>query len=213
MFGLTSVVAHHLLGFAKPEVKASAKPKVAFVLGGPGAGKGSQCARMVEKYGFVHLSAGDLLRAERKSGSELADMINSFIVNGQIVPGEVTTELIKRAMLESAKESFLIDGFPRNQDNIDNWNSVVGDAADVRTVLFLDCAMEECTRRVLDRAAQGSGRNDDNIESLKKRFVVYETQSRPVYAYYGDLVQKVDAGRPIDDVFADVSKIIDATFA
>lgn len=182
------------------------------MLGGPGAGKGSQCAKIVEKFGFVHLSAGELLRAERKSGSELAEMINTIIVNGQLVPGEVTTGLLKKAMVESGQDRFLIDGFPRNQDNIDNWNALVGEAADLRLVLFLDCSMEECTRRVMDRAAQGSGRNDDNEETLKKRFNTYETQSKPVLKEYEGLVQRVDAGRSIEEVFADVSALIEKAF-
>ena len=62
-----------------------------FVLGGPGSGKGTNCARIVSKFGYVHLSAGDLLREERASGSQLADMINTFIKEGKIVPAEVTT--------------------------------------------------------------------------------------------------------------------------
>ena len=61
-----------------------------FVLGGPGSGKGTNCARIVSKFGYVHLSAGDLLREERASGSQLADMINTFIKEGKIVPAEVT---------------------------------------------------------------------------------------------------------------------------
>lgn len=64
-------------------------PIVVFVLGGPGSGKGTNCARIVSKFGYVHLSAGDLLREERASGSALADMINTFIKEGKIVPAEV----------------------------------------------------------------------------------------------------------------------------
>jgi UMP-CMP kinase len=87
--------------------------KVVFVLGGPGSGKGTNCARIVEEFGYVHLSAGDLLRAERASGSELADMINTYINEGKIVPAEVTVSLLKAAMEKSESKSFLIDGFPR----------------------------------------------------------------------------------------------------
>jgi UMP-CMP kinase len=68
------------------------------VLGGPGSGKGTQCAKIVEKYGFVHLSAGDLLRAERNSGSKDAELINNIIIAGEIVPVEITVKLIKKAM-------------------------------------------------------------------------------------------------------------------
>ena len=67
-----------------------AKPHVFFVLGGPGSGKGTQCAKLVENYGYAHLSAGDLLREERDSGSETATLINQYIVEGKIVPVEIT---------------------------------------------------------------------------------------------------------------------------
>ncbi|KAK8374663.1 hypothetical protein O3P69_010124 [Scylla paramamosain] len=77
----------------------AAKYNVVFVLGGPGAGKGTQCAKIVEKFGYVHLSAGDLLREERaKSGSEYGELIDGHIKNGTIVPVEITCRLLERAM-------------------------------------------------------------------------------------------------------------------
>lgn len=103
------------------------KPEVVFVLGGPGAGKGTLCRYIVERYGYVHLSAGDLLREERtKPGSEYGELIETHIRNGTIVPVEITCSLIDRAMQTSENPlcRFLIDGFPRNQDNLDGWNKV-----------------------------------------------------------------------------------------
>ena len=90
--------------------------KVVFVLGGPGAGKGTQCANLVRDYGFRHLSAGDLLRAEQdREGSEYGEMIKKYIREGDIVPMEVTVKLLENAMKEDIKDkhgkgSFLIDG-------------------------------------------------------------------------------------------------------
>ena len=78
--------------------KAGEKATVFFVLGGPGSGKGTVCKKLVDNYGYVHLSAGDLLRAERNSGSSNAEMINTYIKEGKIVPVEVTVKLIKKAM-------------------------------------------------------------------------------------------------------------------
>ncbi len=83
------------------------------MLGGPGSGKGTNCARIVEHFGYVHLSAGDLLRAERASGSKLADMINTYIAEGKIVPADVTVRLLREAMEKSGSNKFLVDGFPR----------------------------------------------------------------------------------------------------
>lgn len=88
---------------------------VIFVLGGPGAGKGTQCAKLVQDYGFKHLSAGDLLREEQdRPGSEFGDMIKSYIKEGTIVPMEVTIQLLENAMgaaiEKDGKKMFLIDG-------------------------------------------------------------------------------------------------------
>lgn len=84
----------------------SVKPKIVFVLGAPGSGKGTQCANIVEKYNYVHLSAGDLLRAERnRPGSELAQIIEDHIRGGQIIPVAITCSLIERAMNDQMKVS------------------------------------------------------------------------------------------------------------
>ena len=107
--------------------------------GGPGSGKGTNCARIVEEFGYVHLSAGDLLRAERASGSELGEMIEGIIKDGRIVPSDVTVRLLRQAM-EAAGEGkkFLIDGFPRNQENLDVWNRDMAHCV-VQFVLNLEC--------------------------------------------------------------------------
>lgn len=91
------------------------------MLGGPGSGKGTQCSKIVEVFGYIHLSAGDLLREERQSGSELAEMINTNIKEGKIVPAEVTVGLLRTAMEKSGATKFLIDGFPRDADNLSCW--------------------------------------------------------------------------------------------
>jgi UMP-CMP kinase len=119
----------------------SSLPNVLFVLGGPGAGKGTQCAKIVENFGYLHLSAGDLLRAERnKADSKLGEEIEAHIKNGTIVPVEITCSLLENAMVESGKMNVLIDGFPRNKDNLDGWNRQMGTKANVKAVLFFECS-------------------------------------------------------------------------
>lgn len=106
------------------------KTSVIFVLGGPGAGKGTQCARLVHDYGFVHLSAGDLLRAEQqREGSEYGTMIKEYIKEGRIVPMEVTIKLLEQdigAAVEEGKTRFLVDGFPRKMDQAIKFDEDVG---------------------------------------------------------------------------------------
>ncbi|XP_015600645.1 UMP-CMP kinase isoform X2 [Cephus cinctus] len=178
------------LGLRSLAMSAMQKPEVVFVLGGPGAGKGTICKKIVKKFGYVHLSAGDLLREEReRPGSEFGDLIENHIVNGTIVPVEITCNLLDRAMQESKDRSskFLIDGFPRNQDNVEGWKKTMSDKATVKGVLFLDCNEQICTQRCLARGQAGSGRTDDNEECLRKRHQTYVTMTMPIIQYYEKL--------------------------
>jgi UMP-CMP kinase len=118
----------------------ASKVTVVFVLGGPGAGKGTQCARLVTSFGFCHLSAGDLLRAEQnREGSQYGELIRNCIREGTIVPMEVTVKLLENAMRAAIEERkvghegwtdgmgrFLIDGFPRKMDQAEKFEQEVG---------------------------------------------------------------------------------------
>ncbi|XDG06640.1 hypothetical protein ABKA04_006255 [Annulohypoxylon sp. FPYF3050] len=181
---------------------------VIFVLGGPGAGKGTQCERLVSKYGFAHLSAGDLLRAEQnRPNSEFGSLIREHIRNGTIVPMEVTIALLEssmRSILSSSptspqKGKFLIDGFPRKLDQAHKFEEAVVPA---RFVLFYDCPEEEMERRLMERG-KTSGREDDNAESIRKRFRTFIETSMPVVEYFEgqDRVVKIDARPEPDKVF------------
>lgn len=167
---------------AKPTPTFSpATTTVIFVLGGPGAGKGTQCANLVRDYGFTHLSAGDLLRAEQdRPGSQFGELIKDCIKNGAIVPMEVTVQLLENAMTESKSTKFLIDGFPRKMDQAVKFEEVVCPA---KFVLFYDCPEAEMERRLLERG-KTSGRSDDNAESIKKRFRTFVETSMPVVEFY-----------------------------
>ncbi|XP_061925255.1 UMP-CMP kinase isoform X1 [Entelurus aequoreus] len=197
-------------------VSMMTKPQVVFVLGGPGAGKGTQCAKIVENYNYTHLSAGDLLRAERaRDGSEFGQLISSFIKEGKIVPVEITINLLRKAMQETMQKDerkyrFLIDGFPRNEDNLQGWKSFMDGKADVRFVLFFDCSNEVCITRCLERG-KSSGRTDDNRESLEKRIQTYLLSTRPIIELYekDGKVRCVDASHSVEEVFADVKRVFD----
>jgi len=181
----------------------STKPIVIFVLGGPGAGKGTQCANIVKHYGFIHLSAGDLLREEMASNSADGEMIANLIKEGKIVPSHVTIGLLHKAMIKSGKTHFLIDGFPRNHENNDQWVAQLGEKVDVKFVLFFDCPEEVMEQRLLKRG-QTSGRTDDNIESIKKRFRTFLESTVPVVDTYAaqDKAVKVDGTQDVDTVWS-----------
>lgn len=187
-------------------------PSVVFVLGGPGCGKGTQCEFIVKHYDFVHLSAGELLRKEQKNTtSKYGALIQHHMKEGSIVPAEITCNLLKQAMEETKRNNFLIDGYPRNEDNLVTWQKVMGEVSRVAFVLFFECPLDVCVERCLGRGEAGSGRADDNLDVLKKRIQVFLNQTQPIVDYYDklNLVKRVDASRSKLEVFEDVKKIFD----
>lgn len=206
---------------------------VVFVLGGPGAGKGTQCFNLVRDYGFTHLSAGDLLRAEQeREGSEFGNMIKEHIRNGTIVPMEVTVQLLENAMMDvnKGKGRFLVDGtfeyslvtiyarfmansrsqlsfylgFPRKMDQALKFEEAVCPS---KFTLFFDCPEEVMQERLLNRG-KTSGRADDNVESIKKRFKTFVETSMPVVEYFekAGKVVKVKAVKSPDEIYEEVKK-------
>jgi len=188
------------------------KPEVVFVLGGPGVGKGTQCAKLVDQHSYTHLSAGDLLRAERNAGGENADLINSFIVAGKIVPVAITVTLIKNAMREKGwNKRYLIDGFPRNAENYDGWCEVMGDDINLKKCIFFKADEKTLIARIMERS-KTSGRKDDNMESLIKRLKTFNNESVPVVEMFDrtrpGFVAHIDALQSIEGVFSDIEETL-----
>lgn len=183
------------------------KPQVIFVLGGPGAGKGTQCQKIEKEFQFEHLSAGDLLREEkRRPNSQYGELIEKHIREGSIIPAEITCGLLQRAIEKSKNQKFLIDGFPRDQKNLDGWNKQMAEKVVLLLVLFFECSSAVSQQRCLHRGAAGSCRVDDNIDSLRKRFVTYANDTLPVIEHYKrqNVMHTIDASRTCDYVFEDV---------
>ncbi|WRT69152.1 uncharacterized protein IL334_006136 [Kwoniella shivajii] len=196
------------------------KVKVIFVLGGPGAGKGTQCERLVADYGFKHLSAGDLLREERnRPGSTYGELITEYIKEGKIVPQEVTIKLLENAMSSTlasppsnevwsnGQGRFLIDGFPRKMDQAFKFDASVVKSS---FVLFFATTEAILLERLLERG-KTSGRDDDNKESIVKRFRTFEETSMPVVDYYrkSGKVVEIDSSPAIDVVYEKVKVEMD----
>ncbi|CAD6341157.1 unnamed protein product [Miscanthus lutarioriparius] len=179
------------------------KITVVFVLGGPGSGKGTQCSNIVKQFGFTHLSAGDLLREEAKSDTEQGTMVKNLMHEGKLVPPELIVKLLLKAMLQSGNDKFLVDGFPRNEENRQAYESVIG--IEPEFVLFIDCPKEELERRILHR---NQGRDDDNIDTIRKRFELSRSQ---LYLLFSTMrkgkLRKVDGAKSPDAVFEDVKAI------
>ncbi|KAI3519549.1 hypothetical protein L1887_08757 [Cichorium endivia] len=179
-------------------------PTINFVLGGPGVGKGTQCARIAETYGFKHLSVGDLLRKEISSNTEYGEMILETITKGKIVSSEVTVKLLKSAIESAETDRFLIDGFPRSEENRVAYEKIIGIEPEV--VLFFDCDEVEMINRVLHR---NQGRIDDNIDTTKERLKVFEAYTLPVIKYYSEKgkLYKINAIGTEDEIFERVRPI------
>lgn len=196
------------------EFKADAKSilekaKVVFVCGGPGSGKGTQCAKIVEKYGYTHLSSGDLLREAVASGSERGKALNEVMQRGDLVSLDAVLELLKDAMIARAATSkgFLIDGYPRELEQGQRFEQEVTEA---QFVLYFDVSDETMTKRLLGRA-ETSGRVDDNEETIKKRLATFHKVTKPVITYYEklDKLKEVSAESSTDEVFSQVERIFD----
>ncbi len=192
---------------------SSCNPSVVFVLGGPGSGKGTQCSLVAQEFQYTHLSAGDLLREERQRvGSEYGELIERYIREGAIVPVHITVNLIKRAMEKSqSSRLFLIDGYPRNADNLHGWNEILpASAVTVSACLFFDCPEEVMEERLLSRGLT-SGRSDDNIESIRKRFKTYVNDTVPVIEEFRkqSKLKTVRADQTVDDVWKEVKAIFE----
>ncbi|KAG7193105.1 bifunctional uridylate/adenylate kinase [Scheffersomyces spartinae] len=186
------------------------KVSVVFVLGGPGSGKGTQCSRLVKDHGFVHLSAGDLLRAEQsRKGSRYGELIATHIREGTIVPQEVTIALLEQAIKENFEKGstkFLVDGFPRKMDQAITFEDSVAKSS---FTLFFECPEATMLERLMERG-KTSGRTDDNIESIKKRFRTFVDTSMPVVEYFDKQgkVVKVSCNNTVDQVYSDVEKAL-----
>lgn len=135
-------------------------------------------------------------------------LVDRIIKEGGIVPSYVTVQLLKNAMEASEVKKFLIDGFPRNDENNESWIKTMDDYANVAFILFFDCPEEVMEQRLLQRGTT-SGRTDDNIESIKKRFQTFQNETMKVIKFYDEKgkVRSVKADRSKEEVFEDVQKL------
>lgn len=156
---------------------------VIFVCVEPGAGKGTQCELISKEFGIAHLSAGELLRQERLSGSENGKLIDAYLKEGRIVPVSFSLSLLQREIARLGQQRYLIDGFPRNYDNLHGWMDTMSSICDIELILFIECDEEELTKRLLQRGLT-SNRNDDNLSTIKKRFVTFNAETLPVIRHF-----------------------------
>jgi len=163
------------------------KPNVVFILGGPGAGKGTMCELAESQLGWTHVSVGDLLRARREDGGPAAAVIDEFVAAGKLVPNDITLTLLKDAMdavtRTTGRNNFLLDGFPRSLSNLEGWYDLFGREAELPRMLYFECPYDVLQKRIMGRAKY-SGRSDDNVESVKLRFDTFKAEALPIVEFF-----------------------------
>lgn len=186
---------------------------IVWVLGGPGCGKGTQCAKIVEKYGFTHLSSGDLLRAEVASGSDEGRELEAIMKEGKLVSNEIVLRILEKAIRSKigCSKGFLIDGYPREKDQGAAFEKKIAPAD---LIIFFDCSDGTLVTRILGRAAaSGEKRSDDNEDTLKTRISTFRTNTEAILEQYTDKTLRLDAERSKEEIFDDVCKALDSLIA
>jgi len=182
------------------------------IFGPPGSGKGTQSARIVEKYKLKHLSTGDLFREEMENNTPLGREVRKYIDKGHLVPDEIALrELYNRASKHMDSPGFIFDGFPRTIVQAEALDSMLEERGiPICLVISVEVAEEELFKRIMGRG-EDSGRSDDNEKIVRRRLQVYKEQTMPLISYYkeqGKFVA-INGMAPVDQVFAKICHAID----
>jgi len=209
------------------------------LLGAPGAGKGTQCKRIVAKYGLLHLSSGDILRQERAAGTKLGKKAQSYMDSGTLVPDQIIVEMMVGAIEKAPETGFVLDGFPRTVNQAEELDKALVSAGQkIDTVLSLKVAHQVVTRRMTGRRScpqcgavyhienlkpkvegicDNDGttliqRPDDCLEVVANRLETYHRQTEPVVDYYkkNNTVCDIDANEDADEVSELIFENLDA---
>jgi adenylate kinase len=204
------------------------------LLGAPGAGKGTQAARMVAEFGLPHISTGDIFRAAVSEGTPLGLVAKGYMDNGALVPDEVVIGIVKeRLAQDDCRAGFILDGFPRTVGQADALtDALIALGCPLEAVISVDVPKAALIERLTARRqCRGCGRiynvmsdaptvegvcdtcggevyqrDDDSLATVTNRLDVYEASTAPLIDYYSakDLLRPVDGDRPVDEVFADI---------
>ena len=202
------------------------------LLGAPGAGKGTQAAKLVEEFATPHISTGDMLRAAVAAGTELGKQAKAYMDAGQLVPDQLVIDLVKERLAEpDAQKGFMLDGFPRNIAQAETLDAELKDmGVELDAALLVDVPFDVIVERLSSRrtcracgytAPAGTDtcprcggemyqRDDDKPETINKRLDTYQNQTQPLIDYYKShgILKAVDGNRAVDEVYVDVKKVL-----
>jgi len=186
---------------------------ILILFGPPGAGKGTQAAKIAEKFGWIHISTGDILRSEVGQGTPLGLKVKSVMDAGRLVSDDLLIEIMESVFKKhNTAKGFVLDGFPRtlNQaSELDNMLNRLGHK--VTLVLALEVDEDELIKRLINRALE-QGRKDDNEEVIKNRLVEYHSHTKPLTDYYkkSNLLRRVLGVGGIEEIFQSLSREINS---
>jgi adenylate kinase len=210
------------------------------LLGPPGAGKGTQGERLVKKYNIPHISTGDIFRAAIKEGTEMGQKAKEYMDRGALVPDEVVVGIVKERLTHNdCQHGYLLDGFPRTLAQAEALDVALTEMeTPLSGVVNVDVVQDELVERLTGRrVCKGCGstyhvkfnppkvrcvcdkcggdlcqRVDDTVETVKQRLEVYRNQTAPLIDYYEkkDILYTVDGSQEIEDVFKEITAILDA---
>ncbi|XP_063001030.1 adenylate kinase isoenzyme 5-like, partial [Elgaria multicarinata webbii] len=186
------------------------RPKIIFVIGGPGSGKGTQSNRMAFHFGFVCVSVGEILRNQmihRATSDRKWELIAKIIANGELAPSETAIEELKQQFIKQQDaKGFVVDGFPRDISQAFTFEEQIG-SPDL--VVFLACSSQQLHQR-LEKRAQEQGRLDDRSHAIERRLETFKLNVPLIVKYYQEkgAIVRFDADREEDDIFADISNCV-----
>ena len=204
------------------------------IMGLPGAGKGTQAAKIVEEFGVAHISTGDMFRAAMANQTEMGTLAKSFIDKGELVPDEVTNGIVKERLAQDdiKEKGFLLDGFPRTIEQAHALDKTLAELGiELEGVINIevnpDSLLERLSGRIIHRVTGETfhkvfnppvdykeedyyQREDDKPETVKRRLDVNIAQGEPIIAHYRakGLVHDIEGNQDINDVFSDIEKVL-----
>lgn len=182
------------------------------LLGPQGSGKGTQAARIEAEHGVPHVSTGDMFRSAIASGSEVGRRVEPILAAGDLVPDELTIELIRDRLAQpDARRGFVLDGFPRNLAQAEALDELLASIGrDLDAVLYFAVPDDVVMQRLLGRA-RAEGRADDTPDVIGRRLAIYHQQTEPLVEYYRarDRLVPLHAERSIDEVYAELQDALE----
>lgn len=178
------------------------------IFGAPGCGKGTQSERLIDRYGFYHISTGEVLRDLIARGTELGKIADSYISKGNLIPDDLIIKILAE-LLDSPEvqgKNIIFDGFPRTVNQARELETLLAKRGRrVDAVIGLEVGDDILIERLINRGRE-SGRSDDNPDTIKKRIEVYHTQTQPLRDFYlnNGKYHSIDGTRSVDEIFRDI---------